>query len=266
MGPNTLLPTKFTQTAIDQVSRLYFDFTLPPSVTTIYYNFQDISWAEQEWAKISLNPQANQAANMCKSVETCWGAVAEIDLKGRGLLLIASKDPGASALDHSSGAGEAHEYTHTIQSTQFLGTSKEASAYCCTKAYMPWWMVEGNAAFTQAVVTYSKSYSDYLEERKRNTNNLIGNKVFTQEWLQNYIDTTSTAEWNKPENSDRMYDVGFLVNESLASIYGPKVNMKLFKDVAGGMTWGQAFEANVGILWSDALPKLALILKEMISQ
>ena len=127
---------------------------------------------------------------------------------------------------------------------------------------MPWWMVEGNASFTQAVAIYSKSYSEYLKERKRNTNDLIGNSLseFTKQWFEKYLDTTTTVEWDKPENGWRMYDVGFLVNEALASIYGPNINMQLFKDVANGKTWEQAFEANTGISWSVALPKLAAIL------
>ena len=264
LGPNTLLPTKFSQTAIDQVTRLYEGFTRPSAVSIIYYNFQDISWAQQEWAKLSLNPQANQASNMCREVDKCWGAVSEINLKNNGLILIASKDPASSSLDHTSGAAEAHEFTHAIQSSQFLGTNKESKSLCCVKAYMPHWMVEGNSAFTQAAATYSKSYSEYLEERKRNTNNLIGNKIFTQQWLQNYIDTTTTSEWVKPENSDRMYDVGFLVNEVLASIYGPNINMQLFNDVANGKTWEQAFETNIGVSWSSALPKLGSILSGMV--
>ena len=55
---------------------------------------------------------------------------------------------------------------------------------------MPWWMVEGNASFTQAVAIYSKSYSEYLEERKRNTNDLIGNSLskFTKQWFEKYVE------------------------------------------------------------------------------
>ena len=235
------------------------------SDTVIYYNFQDIPWAQQEWAKISLSPQADQASNMCKEIDKCWGAVAEIDLKGNGLFLIASMDPASSALDHTSGAVEAHEFTHGIQSSQFVGTSKESGAYCCIKAYLPWWMVEGNATFTQAVATYSKSYSEYLEERKRSTNDLTGNSVikFTKQWFENYLDTATTLEWDKPENSWRMYDVGFLVNEALVALKGPSINMQLIKDVANGKSWEEAFEANIGISWSIALPKLAAILSGM---
>jgi hypothetical protein len=267
LGPNTLLPTKFSQTAIDQVTRLHLGFTRPSVVTIIYHNFQDISWAQQEWANISLNPQANEATNNCNFLR-CWSGVAEIDLKGNGFILIASEDPATSRNRSSqeSGTMEAHEFSHTIQMSQFVGTSKQERAYCCIKAYMPWWMVEGNATFTQAAATFSASYTDYLKERSRIINELQvnSNSKFTQQWFQEYLDTSTTIEWNKPENSWRMYDVGFLVNEALASIYGPNINMQLFKDVANGKTWEQAFEANIGVSWSNALPKLTSILSGIV--
>ncbi len=268
LGPHTLPPNNLAQSAIDLNSKLYDGFAHPTAVTAIYYNSQDINWAQQEWAKIALHPQGSEATRMCQSVETCWGALAEIDLKGNGLLLIASKDPTTASPDHTSGAVEAHEYSHAIQGTQFVGTGKEANSYCCTKAYLPWWMVEGNAEFTQAVAIYSTSYSAYLVERKSDTSDVLtnSNKTFSQAWLQTYLDTSTTAEWAKTENSWRMYDVGYLVNEALASIKGLSINMQLFKDVANGKTWDQAFEANFGISWSAALPKLAAILYGMQSR
>jgi hypothetical protein len=40
--------------------------------------------------------------------------------------------------------------------------------------------------------------------------------------------------------------------------------MQLFKDVANGKTWEQAFEDNIGVSWAIALPKLAGILSGMV--
>jgi hypothetical protein len=267
VGPHTVLPNTKLQTALDLTTQIYSGFAHPSSVTAIYYNIEDISWAQQEWMKIALHPQGNEAARMCQTADTCWGALSEIDLRGNGLLLIASKDPAVSSDNHTSGTLESHEYAHAIQSTQFVGTAKEANVYCCSKAYMPWWMVEGNAEFSQAAAMYSTSYSKYLEERRMDTGDLFSDKgkTFTQEWFQNYLDTSKFTEWNKPENNWRMYDVGYLVNEVLASLMGPSITMQLFKDVADGKSWDQVFEANLGISWSEALPKLAAILNGMIS-
>jgi len=266
VGPHTVLPNTALQTAINLAAKLYDGFVHPSSVIAIYYNFEDIAWAQQEWAKVSLHPRGGEAARQCQSPSTCWGAMAEVDLKGNGILFMAV--PSVPDGNHSSGTLEAHEYSHAIQGSQFVGTAKEANSYCCTKTYLPWWMVEGNAEFTQAAATYSTSYTNYLKERKVDTNELLANsaKTFTREWFQNYLDTSKTSEWNKPENNWRMYDVGYLVNEALASLKGPDINMQLFKDVANGKTWEQAFEANLGIAWSDALPKLAAILYAMVGR
>ena len=110
------------------------------------------------------------------------------------------------------------------------------------------------------------SYTDYLKERSRIINELEvnSNSKFTQQWFQEYLDTSTTAEWDKPENSWRMYDIGFLLNEALVAIKGPLINMQLFKDVANGKTWEQAFETNIGVSWSSALPKLGSILSGMV--
>jgi hypothetical protein len=266
VGPHTVLPNTSLQTAINLVSKLYDGLVHPSSVIAIYYNFEDIAWAQQEWAKVGLHPGGGEAARQCQSPSTCWGAMAEIDQKGNGLLFMAV--PSVADGNHSSGTLEAHEYSHTIQGTQFVATAKEANSYCCSKTYLPWWMVEGNAEFTQAASIYSTSYSKYLIERRSDTSELVANsaKTFTQDWFQNYLDTSKTSEWNKPENNWRMYDVGYLVNEALASLKGPAINMQLFRDVANGKTWEQAFEADLGIPWSDALPKLAAILYGMVGR
>ena len=265
VGPHTKIPNQNLQTAINLDTKLYPGFAHANTVTAIYYNLTDVAWAQQEWAKIALSPAGNEASRMCATSDTCWGALAEIDLKGNGLLLFAIQDPQPANSSQGSGTREAHEYAHTIQATQFVGTGKEANSYCCIKGYMPWWMVEGNAEFTQAVSTFATSYDNYLMERQTDVGDLLANanKTFTQAWFQNYLDTSRTSEWSKPENSWRMYDVGFMVNEILASLKGPAINMQLFKDIANGKTWEQAFEANLGISWSQALPKISTILAGM---
>ena len=105
-------------------------------------------------------------ANSCQSAATCWGAQSEIDMKGTAILLLSVRGGGIEDLNHSSGTLEAHEFTHAIQGSQFIGTSKEAAAYCCTKSYMPWWLVEGGAEFSQAAALYSDSFANYTRNAK----------------------------------------------------------------------------------------------------
>jgi hypothetical protein len=189
--------------------------------------------------------------------------MAEIDLKGNGILLISA---GSLDSNHTSGALEAHEYTHTIQSYQFKGTQKEFNSYCCTKTHMPWWMVEGGASFAQTISVFFTSYDLYVTERDKGISEFADNRdnVFTLSWITNYLDISSTSKWSDPKNSSRMYDVGYLVNEALVAIKGPDISMKLNKDVANGMSWPQAFEANMGVSWTEALPKLATAIKAQL--
>jgi len=265
VGPHTIVPSSLIQSSINVDSKFYENFIHPTSVVAIYFNFGDVAWAQKEWEKVALHPTGDDASKRCPSVAACGNAMTEIDLKGKGLLFLSvssGPDP-----DYASGLVEAHEYIHAIQAQQFVGTSKEDHIYCCIKTYMPAWMVEGNAHFTSVMALHSNSYAEYSSSRKNYTYELLANqaKTFTKSWLQNYLDTTNQQEWYKPENRTRMYDVGYLVNEVLCSLKGPSVNMQLFKDVANGKTWEQAFEADLGISWSEALPKLATILSEMIN-
>lgn len=265
VGPNTTLTTSKTSEAIIATTRLYSGFSAPTTVHVIYYGYQDISWGQNEFAKLALRPNGQEAARQCQTPQTCWGALAEIDLRGNGILLMGT---GVFDSNHSSGTLEAHEYAHTLQGTQFVGTQKEFNSYCCTKAYMPWWMVEGGAEFAQAAAIFPASYDSYLFERDADTNEFISNRagLFTLDWIKSYLDISTTNIWNDPKNDWRMYDVGFLVHEALVAIKGPDISMKLNKDVANGMSWPQAFEANIGISWIEGLPKLATAIKGQLKK
>jgi hypothetical protein len=254
------------------MNKLYEGFSHPLKTIDIAYNFADTTWAQNEFSKYALRTDGVEASRQCSSDTKCMGALAEIDMRGVGIILetvpsLTSNWPAPVAFHARIGLTDAHEYTHDIQATQFIGTSKEQNAYCCSKAYMPWWMVEGNATYSSYVGAYINDFQSYVDDRKSSLSEVLSNlnHQFSVNWFQNYLDTSSTIEWNKPENQDRMYDIGQMVNEIFASIKGPAVNMQLFKDVANGKTWDQAFEINFGISWQEALPKIAVILDGMVS-
>ena len=262
-GPHTALPNSKTNEAFLAAARLYAGFSTPATIHVIYYEFEDIAWGQSEFAKYAFHPTGQEAARQCATPETCWGALAEIDMKGAGIILAGA---GVKDSNHTSGTLEAHEFTHTIQASQFVGTSKSGSSYCCIKAYLPYWAVEGGAEFVQAAAIYSNSFANYKSERGNVTGDFLNNSEgkFTADWIKSYLDVSSTAIWNAPDNNWRMYDVGFILNEALVAIKGPEISMQINKDVADGATWPQAFEKNFGVPWSDALPKLALALKAQL--
>ena len=129
-GPNTPMITHNTELAVQNVSKLYGGAAAPKKVIAIYFSYADRAWGQSTFAKYALRPQGNETNQMCQSEVTCWGAMAEIDHKGLGILLMSVND--LSRLDkiHTSGPLQAHEFVHTFQGSQFTGTAKEPNSYC----------------------------------------------------------------------------------------------------------------------------------------
>ena len=251
-------------TAIYLTERLYSQFVQPKKVYLIYFSFSDVTWAQLQFNKYALHPTGHEAANSCQSAATCWGAQSEIDMKGTAILLLSVRGGGIEDLNHSSGTLEAHEFTHAIQGSQFIGTSKEAAAYCCTKSYMPWWLVEGGAEFSQAAALYSDSFANYSSERKNDVGGLFTDATITTSWLETFLKPGSTGDWAKYDNW-RIYDVGFLASEVLAALQGPQSIMQLYREVALGKSYEAAFLGIYGISWNDAVPILAQAIHSLIN-
>ncbi len=263
IGPNTQMMNVNPAIAFQLTSRLYSTFVLPKRIYAIYFGQADIAWAQEEFNKVALHPNGREAANNCASAETCWGGLSEIDLKGNAILLMALRSPALKDSNHTSGTIESHEYSHAIQGSQFIGTAKEASAYCCTKAYMPWWLVEGQAEFSQAAAIFYSSFADYSLERKNDVGGLKGDSAITDAWLETFLKPAASSDWSKYDNW-RLYDVGFLASEILASLKGPEGVMQLFRDVATGKSYEEAFKGIYGISWSEAVPIMAKTISAMI--
>jgi hypothetical protein len=264
LGPNSKLLTTKTEDAMVAVSRLYEGFARPTLVRFIYYSYTDVVWAQSEFNKYALKPTGSEAKNMCQSEDTCWGALSEVDLKGNAIIIAGLKKADATDSNHTSGTLEAHEFAHAIQASQFVGTGKEESSYCCIKRWLPHWMVEGGAEFAQAASVYSDSFKKYDSERGKVAQEFLGNHAgtFTVDWISRFLDPAAMTMWNERENDWRIYDTGFLANEALVALKGPFVSMQINRDVATGMNWEQAFEKNLGISWKEAAPKLALAISK----
>ena len=69
----------------------------------------------------------------------------------------------------------------------------------------------------------------------------------------------SNAKLNEYTNGE-VYSVGFIINEIFASIKGPTVQMDLFKEVANGKTFAEAFDKIFGLPWKDAVPIIAQVI------
>lgn len=263
IGPNTVPDNKSPEPAFDLASKLYSDFKHNQKVTLVYYQYEDIDWAQgkikdflgtyqQDWQK-------TQASNSCKTYRDCMGAVAMTHpTKQAAIILVTASEFGKADVNHTSGSVEAHEYTHVIQDIlqgKFLGK-------------LPRWHVEGEAEFSQAASIYYSDYQKYLAERSRITSELIKNPEITEDWLIDFLSPktglTNWQSWDKYYNW-RLYDVGMLVTELLASLKGPESTMMLSAEVGEGISYKDAFNKIYGISWQEAVPLMAKIISKEIN-
>ena len=133
---------------------------------------------------------------------------------------------------------------------------------------LPRWMLEGGAHWSQGAATYHQNFSDYLEERKRNTGELFSNpSIYTAQWLAEFLNpnpATNWAYWATYENY-RLYDVGLLATEALVALKGPETFMHLYTDVGSGQSFLQAFEKEYGLAWSEAVSIIAQTIEAEIN-
>jgi hypothetical protein len=267
-GPNTPVIEHNTLKAVQLVSKLYSGAPSPKKVVAIYYSYEDRAWGQSTFGKYGFRPSGNETVNMCQTPLTCWGAMAEIDYKGTGILLMSVNDPTKIDKAHTSGPLQAHEFAHTFQLSQFLGTPKEINTYCCIKQYLPWWSVEGGALFVEASAMNPESYEGYKTWMAKSYSDFKGNdrETFTKVWFENFLQPASTSLWGTQPYQWKIYSGGALVEQIFVAIKGPDISMKLMQDVATGLTWPEAFEKNFGISWSAAIPILSETLVAMIAQ
>lgn len=263
IGPNTTPDYLSPQIAIDLASKLYSDHKQNQELTYIYYEHEDTAWAQKKLndflGKHILDWQKGQAQNSCRAKNDCLGAVAITHpKKPAGIVLVSASDAGKKDANHTSGTLEAHEYTHIIQDEsqgRFLGQ-------------VPRWQAEGEAMFAQAASIYHLDFLSYTVERKRIIKELINNPEISQNWLIDFINPekglTRWEVWDKYPGW-RVYDVGMLVTEVLASLKGPESTMRLSLEVGNGLTYQKAFEKIYGIPWEAAVPLLAQIIYNQLN-
>lgn len=258
IGPNTILPNNMVDSVVRNTYSLFDNVNLPRKIILIYYSYEDSSWAQDQFFKYKRNANSLEATRMCSSKTTCWGAQAELGRQNEGIVQIAVMPPSQADVNHTSGMLEAHEIFHTLQSFQFVGTAKEQNSYCCTKTYMPWWMVEGSSEYAKNIIINNNSFEGYKFARFDILNSVRGLSLEkrTQGWISQYISAYANPEWSKQENEGAMYGIGFLVNEAIGSIYGPKASLNLFSSVANGLSFEQAFNKEFGQSFATAQPML----------
>jgi hypothetical protein len=250
-GPNAVITNSSPETAINLASRLFSNAPQPSQVTFMRFGYNDVQWAQSQWSSMFSGQDSNasrEMQNSCSSATTCWGGNARTSNSGAGWLAFASMQANANAKDsrHVTGAIEAHEYTHLVQYAPFVGVSGRSVGH------LPRWLAEGMATYVQAAVLGATSYDAYSAERRKETADF----KYGSAWLETFLAPTGTdwTPWNSYGGNDswRIYDVGFLATEVLVALKGPGTAMQLYRDVAVGQTFNDAFAALYGISWAEA--------------
>ena len=250
-GPNAVITNASPETAINLASRLFSSAPQPSQMTLLRYGHGDVQWAQSQWTAAFSGQDSsvpNEIQNTCSSASTCWGGVARTSSSGSGWIALASMQANANAKDsrHVTGAIEAHEYTHLVQYAPFVGVNGRSVGH------LPRWLAEGMATYVQAAVLGVTSYDAYSAERRKETNGF----KYGSAWLETFLAPTGTdwTPWNSYGGNDswRIYDVGFLATEVLVALKGPGTAMQLYRNVAAGQTFNDAFAALYGITWAEA--------------
>lgn len=265
IGPNTTLNNKKPEDGVLLASRMYADFPQASEFVLIYYNFQDIAWAEkyldQYIGKDGGYDTSGEVKKMCPSVDRCSSAAALLNRRtGIGVTVVTSSDNQKNDANFTSGTLEAHEYSHTIQNKQFVGRMPN-------NRQAPRWLVEGGAEFIQVASVYHESFTKYSSNRSAVTSGLFLTKTFNKTWLNDFLNPPSLGidweNWNKYEGW-RVYDVGFLVSEILVSIGGPNAIMEIFKLMGDGLTFQESFAKVFGISWDAGIETITKVLAKEI--
>jgi hypothetical protein len=258
-GPNAVITNASPETAINLASRLFSNAPQPSQMTLLRYGFGDVQWAQSQWSSTFAGQDSSVSSeiqNTCSSTSTCWGGVARTSNSGSGWIALASMQANANAKDsrHVTGAIEAHEYVHLIQTAPFLGVSGRSTGH------LPRWLLEGMATYSQAAVLGATSYDAYAAERRKETNGF----KYGSAWLETFLAPTGTdwSHWNSYGGNDswRVYDAGFLATEVLVALKGPGTAMQLYRDVAAGQSFNDAFAALYGISWAEAYKVIARVI------
>jgi hypothetical protein len=265
IGPNSHPVYEIPQVAISQVSRLFPNFKESQEFVLIYFNYQDSSWAQVQFDKyIGTNggyDTSGEVKKLCPGERGCQSAAAvRNQVTGISVVLITA-GPASSADKHfQTGAIEAHEYFHTIQDTQLVGSP-------VNNGMLPRWLIEGSASFVEMASINYDAFDKYKIAKASLLTELLYRKEFNEQKLIKFLDAPSLGkDWSSWDSysTQRVYDIGMMVTEIMVSLKGPESILEQNKYVASGLTYQQAFEKVFGITWADGVKVIAKVLAKQI--
>jgi len=249
-GPNTKLIIENPMTIFSLIDHLYPNFGRSKDFTVLSFGYEDRDWAQAQLKSLNSDDPSASTWVMdtgCVTRETCWGGNLFTDNKGRQVLALTTT---VMDQNHTSGALQAHEYTHAFQQNQ-MGFH---IPWPPNDSYPPLWFHEGGAQFSEGVAIYNQSFEKYTEYRNSEAGNIFSNSAITSEWIQDYLGANPDLAWVRKYGTWTMFVMGAMVVEILVAIKGPESNLEVWKIAGTGVKFPQAFEKVYGISFEKALP------------
>jgi hypothetical protein len=265
IGPNTKIQQGLDDPRVylEQASRLWSKFDQAQSTRVFIYNFQDLAWAQQKNLALGgswFKPE-DLAAN-CSSPSSCGAFGGSYRGVGQIFFGVPIRDYFPFNLGFVRGA-YVHEFSHVVQYSQFA-SQPALNGY----ATLPCWFSEGQPQVPGQSLGF-KTLSDYKLSRDSSFSQPAGALGdYSQDSILKFYSLAGVSKDGLCATSirQRIYDVGFMTVEALASIKGIESTMQVVAGVSQGFTFNQSFEKVYGISWNEAAPILAKVISVQYSK
>jgi hypothetical protein len=258
IGPNTKIQQGLGDPRIylEQASRLWSKFDQPQLTRVFVYNFQDLAWAQQKNSALGgswFKPE--DLAGNCSSPSSCGAFGGAYRGVGQIFFGVPIRDYFPFNLGFVRGT-YVHEFSHVVQYSQFA-SQPALNGY----ATLPCWFSEGQPQVPGQALGFT-TLSDYKLSRDSSFSQPAGALGdYSQDSILKFYSLAGVSKDGLCAASirQRIYDVGFMTVEALASIKGIESTMQVVAGVSQGLTFNQSFEKVYGISWNEAAPILAKV-------
>ena len=268
VGPNSGILNTRAKEATELTSRLYAGVRQPAKNYFVSFAYADSQWAEKKIDEFLNDPilisqlRKNQSGLQdlrtywaCPNVERCHSSTAMNNKDGTAIILAGYTPSRLGVVTETQGWLQSHEHTHIIQQEQFMGTVRENGGTINSFIYMQGWMIEGGANFGGYASTHFRSFEDYKKGRQSDVDRM---PRVDAAWFEKFISMTNLERDQFTQGE--IYHVGFMINEIFAALKGPNAQMELYKKVASGKSFDEAFEEIFDAPWKLAVPVIARVL------
>ncbi len=253
IGPNTEMNVKDPEKILKMVSAFYSQAPQVKKTHVVFFDFQDIKWAQEIDKKYSSLPRTETVASTCQSRTLCNGGNAYIDSNLVAFNFVASSPTNRSIAMKNKGETIAHEYFHAIQ----LLPNYDVMYRGNEPKWSPDWIREGTAEWF-ATNVLSEDF-DFLVNYQRNNSEI---DLYRSKLSAEAIGKILTVNNGQSDNGFYQYNVGAKVAEALVVLKGVDSILEFDRLGAQGQTFENAFQTIYGISWAEAKP----ILVEAISK